>query len=107
MSFQHHASWTLDAVMPFQLPADSAAASASLASRSASVEAALHERPHGVQPGDPGSIERLREAIGELLARRDLIIDVLRLSELEEVDEAPAVALEGELELGRTPRRGG
>ena len=35
-SFQHHASWTLDAVMPFQLPADSAAASASLASRSAS-----------------------------------------------------------------------
>ena len=36
MSFQHQASWTLDAVMPFQLAADSAAASASLASRSAS-----------------------------------------------------------------------
>ena len=69
-SFQHHASWTLDAVMPFQLPADSAAASASLASRSASLEAALHERAHGVQPGDPGSIERLAEAIGETRRRQ-------------------------------------
>ena len=99
MSFQHHASWTLDAVMPFQLAADSAAASASLASRSASLEAALHERAHGVQPGDPGSIERLAEAIGERHAGSDLVVDLVRLSELEEVDEAPAVALEGELEL--------
>ena len=35
-----------------------------------------------------------------LAAGGDLVVDLVRLSELEEVDEAPAVALEGELELG-------
>ena len=52
-----------------------------------------------MQPGDPGSIEGLAEAIGETRASSDLVVDLLRPPELEEVDEAPAVALEGQLEL--------
>ena len=100
MSFQHHASWTLDAVIPFQLPAASAAASASRAKSLRVVEAALHQRAHRLQPDDPGAVERLVQARGETLARLHLVVDRRGLPELEQVDEAPAVALEGQLELG-------
>ena len=63
------------------------------------IEAALHERSHRMEPGDPGSIEGLRQPIGETRASSDLVVDLLHPPELEEVDEAPAMALEGQLEL--------
>ena len=53
-----------------------------------------------MQPRGPGSIERLAQEIGDLPASVDLVVDRFGLSELEEIDEAPAVALQRELELG-------
>src|SRR4029078_5358604 len=63
------------------------------------VEATLHERSHGVKPPHPRSIERLAEALRESGAGVDLVVDLLGLPELEEIDDAPAVALQRELEL--------
>ena len=63
------------------------------------IKTALHECSHRVQPGDPGSIKGLRQPIGKPRASSDLVVDLRHPPELEEVDEAPAMALEGQLEL--------